>query len=1393
MLLIVCSVNPVHRLVVLQSASPSATRIEQSAASASAKTASAKSSAAHDRAAEKAARRLLSGMLGPRRDRAMLVLASFALNVFGLALPVTLLHVYDRILPNESYGTMLLLGLGCGAAAVMEAILRVARSALTTWMGARIEHRSSASLIDRLMHMPLNAFSQQGIGTHFEVYRAIKMVREFYSGQALQSAIDIPFAALYLGLIALLAGWLVVIPLGVLALFLVVGAVLGRRMRRALENRHVLEERRLNFISEVLSGVHTVKGLGAEAGLLRRHERLQQGCSEEDFNVARLSGSASVVATTLSQATMMLVVILGSVSVIDGMMTTGVLTACSMLAGRCVQPVQSLFDRWVRYQSVSLSLRRIGHVLLEVGADSGAHGAKEGAGDGTGADGAVAEPLVPGTIEMDKVRFAYDRGPEILTDLSLTVGPGEFLGVVATNSTGKTTLLRLILGVLRPNSGTVRVGVRSTTETDTMIGIGGVVYVGEHPELFKGTILQNLTLFDPGRADLAMEVCRRLGLDRRIASLPQGYETIVGDASQEALPRGARQMICLARALVREPAVLLLDEPNSSLDTESDKLFRRALEELRGSVTILLVTSRPSLLTLADRVVQIVDGHAVSRGASGGESLGTQPALVASNPGTEPAAATAAPDAEPIRAAHDDGDILRRRLAEASAVGACMVPLLDALGWRGAPQTLAEALPHFSEVQTVEELCDVLQRLHFEGRSLRIDLARPDPSLMPCLFRARDGGVYTLLSADADGVVAFSGQLRETVTLNYGKGTAYAFTALETTAGAGTQNWVGTVIHGYVPLLWAVLGLSAVINLLSVAAPLFTMAIYDKVIATGSFDTLATIAVGAALVIGGDFALRQIRGRALAHAGSRIARTISNATIDRILMLPVGMSERAAIGTQIARVKDLESIRDFISQGQVAALFDVPFALFYLGVMAVLGGPLALVPLGAVLITAAIGAAVHPLVRARTGTTARADTERQEFFVEMVAKMPALRAIGGLAHWRDRYDRLSARTALSGHTAANLSATHAALAGLVVPVAGLATVGVGALQVFTGAMTPGALMASMMLLWRVMVPLQTAVSMLPRIEQLRANARQINGLMSIRPEREPRCATLQPRRLKGEVSFSRVSLRYRNDADPALVGVSFTVKPGQIVAIVGPDGAGKSSLLKVMLGLYAPQAGNVRIDGVDIRQMDPIDLRKSVGYVPQASALFYGTIAQNLRFADQTADDSELRWALSLAGALDEVEALPRGLDTRIGDNQSLRLSPSLTQKICLARAYIRRPRILLLDEPASRLDFDGDKALHAALSALRGHSTIFLVTHRPSHLTLADTVLTMDAGMIAPAGPSGSLPGPRPIGPGTGPGAGPAAGPAGGGSSVANNIAGALLGGIGLQRPPGGVATRQH
>jgi ABC-type bacteriocin/lantibiotic exporter with double-glycine peptidase domain len=224
------------------------------------------------------------------------------------------------------------------------------------------------------------------------------------------------------------------------------------------------------------------------------------------------------------------------------------------------------------------------------------------------------------------------------------------------------------------------------------------------------------------------------------------------------------------------------------------------------------------------------------------------------------------------------------------------------------------------------------------------------------------------------------------------------------------------------------------------------------------------------------------------------------------------------------------------------------------------------------------------------------------------------------------------------------------------------------------------------------------------------------------------------------VTFSRVSLRYSNDADPALLGVSFEAQPGEVIAIVGSDGAGKSTVLKLIAGLYAPQAGNVMIDDLDIRQIDPIELRKCIGYAPQAPQLFFGTIAQNLRLAQPTASEADLRQAMTLAGVWEEIAALDRGLNTRVGDAASNRISTSLAQGISLARAYLKKSPILLLDEPVTGLDFDGDRCFREYVEAMRGKTTIFIVTHRPSHLTLADQIVVLEKGAVRAVGPAAEI-----------------------------------------------------
>ena len=241
--------------------------------------------------------------------------------------------------------------------------------------------------------------------------------------------------------------------------------------------------------------------------------------------------------------------------------------------------------------------------------------------------------------------------------------------------------------------------------------------------------------------------------------------------------------------------------------------------------------------------------------------------------------------------------------------------------------------------------------------------------------------------------------------------------------------------------------------------------------------------------------------------------------------------------------------------------------------------------------------------------------------------------------------------------------------------------------------------------------------------------------MTLRLERDPGENRIKHRTFNGEVTFSRVSLRYTPNGEPALLGIGLQIERGQIVAVTGSNGSGKSSLLKLVAGLYQAQAGAVLIDGIDIRQLDIGELRGAIAYVPQTCNLFHGTIAQNLRLADPTASDADLTRAAVEAGLMGELLALPDGFDTRITDQMQRQLPKGFKQRLMLARAYVKNAPIYLLDEPANNLDWEGDQALMRKLQQLRGRATVFIVTHRPSHMRIADRVVCVDGGQIMISG----------------------------------------------------------
>jgi ATP-binding cassette subfamily C protein/ATP-binding cassette subfamily C protein LapB len=416
-------------------------------------------------------------------------------------------------------------------------------------------------------------------------------------------------------------------------------------------------------------------------------------------------------------------------------------------------------------------------------------------------------------------------------------------------------------------------------------------------------------------------------------------------------------------------------------------------------------------------------------------------------------------------------------------------------------------------------------------------------------------------------------------------------------------------------------------------------------------------------------------------------------------------------------------------------MLDLPFILLFVGLIALIGGPVAFVPITLALVFVLTAAAVAPAIRRLNARQGELRARQQRFLIETLGNLRTLKLLGAESEWLARHRETSAEIADTDFRVAWINQATQTLARTYMMAAGVAVISYGAVRVIGGDMTSGALIATMILTWRALAPLQSAFTTLTRLEKLRTIIRHINALMRLPVERRP--GTVPPLRDIGSgIVFSNVTFRYGPDRDPVVLGVSFQAMPGELVAITGHNGSGKSTLLKLADGLHRAQGGTVLIDGVDIRQIDAIDLRQRIGVAPQVPEIFHGTVSQNLRMAVPTASDKEIAEAARKAYLLEEVLALPNGFETRLTDTQLGRLSSGFLRKLGLARAYLRNAPILLLDEPSQSLDNAGDRAFLDMLRAAKGKQTVLMTTHRPSHMRVADRLLVLGGGRILYNGP---------------------------------------------------------
>jgi ATP-binding cassette subfamily C protein LapB len=536
---------------------------------------------------------------GLRRGGGYVGVASVFLNLLALALPMALLQIYDRIIPNSSTGTLLLLLAGVGTAVVLEATLRVARAEIVGWIGVQFEHKASLSAFRRIFRTPADELERVGAGELIERLGGLPTVREVYSENWTLLVCDLPFVFLFLGCIAYLGGWLVLAPAAVLLAFAAFAMLGGSAMEKVIGDFNTVRDRRQNFSIEVIQGVHSVKAMAMEAQMIQRYARLQESVARNSHQVVQVNTSNLGVAGVFSQLLTLSVVVFGGMMVVDNALTVGGLSACTLLAGRALQPVQKAIGMWTRWQSARLMRRRF-DTIFDLPAEPGS-------------DDPVVAPVV-GEVELQAVGFQpLADAPALFSGLDLVVRRGERVAIGGDNGSGKSTLLRLIHGSLAPTEGQVLLDGIPVADRDRaqLLAAGGVAFVPQRGELLRGTILENLTMFRPDRRREAMRLASQLGLDEVVYRLAQGYHTRVGDGSSDILPRGVVQRIAVVRALAAKPRVLLFDEANAAMDGPGDEKLRQYFEGMSRDVTLIMVTLRPSLQRLADKVLRIEDGHLV--------------------------------------------------------------------------------------------------------------------------------------------------------------------------------------------------------------------------------------------------------------------------------------------------------------------------------------------------------------------------------------------------------------------------------------------------------------------------------------------------------------------------------------------------------------------------------------------------------------------------------------------------------------------------------------------------------------------------------------------------------------------------------------------------------------
>lgn len=549
-----------------------------------------------------------------------------------------------------------------------------------------------------------------------------------------------------------------------------------------------------------------------------------------------------------------------------------------------------------------------------------------------------------------------------------------------------------------------------------------------------------------------------------------------------------------------------------------------------------------------------------------------------------------------------------------------------------------------------------------------------------------------------------------------------------------SKHWFwGTIFESW-RIYRDVLFASLLINIFVVASPLFIMNVYDRVVPNQAFDTLWVLALGAFLVFSFDFILKMVRSYFIDLAGKKSDVLLSATIMERVLGLSM-TARPVSVGSFAKNLQEFESIRDFITSSTVTALVDLPFTIIIIFVIFMLGGSLAVVPVVAMLLIALYSFAIQGPLKSSLDRTLRSSQQKNAILIESLAGLEAVKISQAESDIQNRWEKAVNHIATWGIKTKLLTASATNFSSYVQQVANICMVIAGVYLITAGELSMGGLIASVMLTGRCLAPMAQIAGLATRYNQAKSALDGLNQVMMMPTERDKDKKYVSRKRFDGDIEFDDVSFTYPQQEVQALRGVSLKIKSGERVAIIGRIGSGKTTLEKLILGLYEPENGSVRVDGIDLRQINPSDLRANIGCVSQDINLFYGSIKDNITFGAAHVDDEKLLRAAELSGVTAFSDKHPNGMDMIVGE-RGQNLSGGQRQSIALARALLTDPPILVLDEPSSAMDNTTELRMKQQLKEHCGNKTLVIVTHKASMLDLVDRLIVVDSGRIVADGP---------------------------------------------------------